>query len=152
MQRLLLVGVLMLGGCVTAMPTPESINAHQAAMESHCVAKGYKRGTKDFQTCVSIADTQATLTGSPDGGMSGTAQTLLWYVPLAVGAATLSDERAKRDIVRIGSWKGLGVYRFRYLWDEAVHTGLMAQEVQGAFPAAVFTGGDGYLRIDYSKL
>lgn len=96
------------------------MNARQATVENECVQKGYPRGSKDFQTCVTLVWNDP----STHGIMSGTTATML-LVPLWAGTMFLSDQRAKRDVVRVGSWKGLGVYRFRYLWSDDVHTGVM---------------------------
>jgi hypothetical protein len=64
-----------------------------------------------------------------------------------------SDRRLKRDIVRLASLdNGLGLYRYRYLWSDTVHVGVMAQEVALAQPHAVVRGADGYLRVDYAQL
>ncbi|MCR6660726.1 MAG: tail fiber domain-containing protein [Asticcacaulis sp.] len=49
----------------------------------------------------------------------------------ASGAASLmalSDHRLKHDIVPIGERHGRKWYRFKYLWDDIVHEGVMAQE------------------------
>jgi outer membrane immunogenic protein len=65
----------------------------------------------------------------------------------------VSDARLKRDIVLIGHLDdGLGLYRYRYLWDDTVYVGVMAQEVADRMPNAVMMGDDGYLRVDYRKL
>jgi outer membrane immunogenic protein len=65
----------------------------------------------------------------------------------------ISDRRLKRDIVLVGRLKdGLGIYRYRYLWSDAVYVGVMAQEVALDRPDAVVRGTEGYLRVDYSKL
>ena len=64
-----------------------------------------------------------------------------------------SDIRLKRDIAALGQHaNGLNLYRFRYLWSDTVHVGVMAQEVASARPDAVRQGADGYLRVDYARL
>lgn len=67
-----------------------------------------------------------------------------------VGAiAALSDRRAKQDIVPLGQLEnGLTFYRFRYLGQDAIQVGLMADEVQRLHPEAVFEK-DGLLHVDY---
>jgi hypothetical protein len=64
-----------------------------------------------------------------------------------------SDVRLKRDIALL-EWldRGIGLYRYRYLWDDTVYVGVMAQEVARVLPDAVRRGGDGYLRVDYARL
>ena len=64
-----------------------------------------------------------------------------------------SDIRLKRDIAALGQHaNGLNLYRFRYLWSDTVHVGVMAQEVAATRPDAVQQGADGYLRVDYARL
>jgi hypothetical protein len=64
-----------------------------------------------------------------------------------------SDIRLKRDIAALGQHAdGINLYRFRYLWSDTVHVGVMAQEVAAARPDAVRQGADGYLRVDYARL
>ena len=64
-----------------------------------------------------------------------------------------SDIRLKRDIAALGQHEnGINLYRFRYLWSDTVHVGVMAQEVAARRPDAVRQGADGYLRVDYARL
>jgi len=71
----------------------------------------------------------------------------------ANGTVAPSDRRLKRDIVWLGTTEGgFGLYSYRYLWDDQVRTGVMAQEVIATRPDAVVLGDDGYYRVDYGKL
>lgn len=75
----------------------------------------------------------------------------------AVGGALslISDPRAKTDVVQIGTAdNGLGVYNFRYIWDDedVVRTGYMADEVAVIAPHALGPVVDGYQSVDYSRL
>jgi hypothetical protein len=71
----------------------------------------------------------------------------------SAGEVVLSDIRLKRDIEPIGQLEnGLRLYRYRYLWDDTVYVGVMAQEVAEKVPGAVMMGDDGYLRVNYQKL
>jgi hypothetical protein len=64
-----------------------------------------------------------------------------------------SDIRLKRDIGPLNQCAdGINLYRFRYLWSDTVHVGVMAQEVAATRPDAVRQGPDGYLRVDYGRL
>lgn len=47
----------------------------------------------------------------------------------ALAASLLCDRRLKRDIVPVGEWRGVALYVFRYLWDDVLRIGPMAQEV-----------------------
>jgi hypothetical protein len=61
--------------------------------------------------------------------------------------------RLKRNVVRVGRLaNGLPLYRFRYLWSDLVHVGVMAQEVLPVMPDAVLVGEDGFMRVDYERL
>jgi len=71
----------------------------------------------------------------------------------SAGIMAFSDERLKRDVKKVGARPdGLGVYLFRYLWDQAVHLGVMAQEVLWVKPEAVVRDASGFLAVDYGKL
>jgi endosialidase-like protein len=64
-----------------------------------------------------------------------------------------SDVRLKRDIVQIGQLaNGLPIYRYRYLWDDALYVGVMAQDIAATVPEAVVRGSDGYLWVAYDRL
>jgi hypothetical protein len=63
----------------------------------------------------------------------------------ALGA--FSDRRLKRDIVKVGEDEHGNVYRFRYLTDDAVYEGRMADELAKIRPDAVKVGEDGYMRV-----
>lgn len=72
---------------------------------------------------------------------------------LAADIEQPSDARLKEDIAEVGRLaNGLGLYRFRYIGEETVHVGVMAQEVVGVDPLAVVRGADGYLRVNYDRL
>lgn len=68
-----------------------------------------------------------------------------------IGSAMLSDRRAKRDIRQIGTApNGLPWYEFRYIGDDELRQGFMAQEVLAHRPDAVVEIG-GFLHVDYLK-
>jgi hypothetical protein len=70
----------------------------------------------------------------------------------AIGALPFfSDIRLKRDIVKTGTWRGFNKYLFRYLWDDAVYEGVMAQEVEKTRPDAVKEVG-GFKTVNYAVL
>ncbi len=68
-------------------------------------------------------------------------------------AKFISDRRAKKDIERVGTLpNGLGVYTFKYIWDDPkTYIGVMAQEVLDVMPAAVSKIGD-YFAVDYGMV
>jgi hypothetical protein len=67
-----------------------------------------------------------------------------------------SDRRAKRGIERVGTLdSGLGLYRYRYLWDADARRprlGVMADEVARIAPHALGPIEDGFATVDYGKL
>jgi hypothetical protein len=77
-------------------------------------------------------------------------------VPISGSGSTIpvmSDIRVKRDLVQVGQLdNGIHLYRYRYIWDDQVYVGVMAQEVVEIVPTAVVLGPDGYLRVDYGQL
>lgn len=77
--------------------------------------------------------------GPPVQGPSTTDQ-IIGGATVAASLApfVLSDMRLKTDIVQIGRlFDGTPVYRFRYAGNDAVHVGLMAQDVELFAPEAV---------------
>ena len=70
-----------------------------------------------------------------------------------LSVAKFSDRRLKRDVQRVGTAPRLRLplYRFRYLWDDAVHVGVMAQDVLRVRPQAVGRIGDFYA-VDYGQI
>lgn len=67
--------------------------------------------------------------------------------------AMLSDERLKENIVKVAETPaGIGVYEYNFIGSDKVETGVLAQEVEKAFPHAVVTGDDGYKRVYYSEV
>lgn len=70
-----------------------------------------------------------------------------------LSAAKFSDRRLKRDIRRIGKTPvmGLPLYTFRYLWDDILHVGVMAQDVLSVKPDAVTEHG-GFMAVNYAAL
>jgi len=70
-----------------------------------------------------------------------------------VGASFLSDVRLKDDIRQVDTMPtGEGVYLFTYKGEDTVYRGVMAQEVAGNYPEAVFEAENGFLAVDYAKL
>ncbi|WP_159011737.1 caspase family protein [Bradyrhizobium sp. S69] len=64
-----------------------------------------------------------------------------------------SDIRLKQDIIALGrAPNGLRLYRYRYIGDDTLYVGVMAQDVAKRVPAAVSRRADGYLQVDYGRL
>lgn len=66
------------------------------------------------------------------------------------GAMKWSDRRLKTDVERIGEFKGLPLYSYRYIWGEP-GIGVMADEAKALYPEAVVTVG-GYDMVNYEAL
>lgn len=67
---------------------------------------------------------------------------------LASGAMMFSDRRLKRNIVRIGEYKGYPLYLFDYIWGQSA-VGVMSDEVPAS---AVVKHSSGYDMVDYGSL
>lgn len=72
---------------------------------------------------------------------------------VAGGWLSKSDVRLKKNIVKLGIHKtlGIGLYTWDYLWGQK-GAGVMAQELQKVMPEAVFEMDDGYLAVNYAML
>lgn len=74
----------------------------------------------------------------------------------SLGAASIlaptafSDRRVKRDIRRVGSWRKLPLYVFKYLWSDENRLGVMADEVESVSPHAV-TLVNGVALVNYAE-
>lgn len=118
-----------------------------------------------------IKDIMAILNGTPrnvstTGTSSGTSvektnpgllNTLLAAAQAAGAAApAFSDPRLKKHVGLIERMaNGLGVYRFRYLWEKSTvpaHIGVMADEVARIVPEALGPVIAGYMTVNYGKL
>jgi|TARA_R100000093_G_scaffold31637_2_gene17174 hypothetical protein len=62
-----------------------------------------------------------------------------------------SDERIKENINKVGSFKGLNLYEFNYIWSPVKVIGFIAQEVEKVLPEAV-KEVLGYKAVDYGKV
>lgn len=82
------------------------------------------------------------------GGLFGLAGSL---GGAAIKAGAFSDARVKENIERVGTLdNGLPVYAYNYVWGGPRHIGVMAQDVEGLHPEAVFEVG-GIKAVDYGR-
>jgi hypothetical protein len=98
--------------------------------------------------------------GSYAGSASGSAAITSGLGKIGSMFASMSDERLKKNVVKIGrTAKGINWYKWD--WNDKANelgighhrtTGVMAQEVKNIIPEAVIMGDDGYYRVDYSKV
>ncbi len=85
--------------------------------------------------------------------MAKPGRTIPKLVAKGLGRYTLSDERLKANIIRVGTHPlGIGLYEFSFLGQKSRHIGVMAQEVLTVAPYAVATGTDGFYRVDYRAI
>lgn len=83
-------------------------------------------------------------------GKTGTESPSPFKAALSV-ASLFSDRRLKRDITEIGKARGLKLYTYRYLWDDLLRLGVMAQEVLARKPEAVGSAG-GFMTVNYGAI
>ena len=59
----------------------------------------------------------------------------------------------KRDIVRIAEHPiGVGIYLYKYIWDDIPQVGVMADEVEKVRPEAVVMSPYGFKMVNYGAL
>jgi hypothetical protein len=104
---------------------------------------GYQSQAAQFAGMAAAA--KAAGAGSIIGGIFSAAAEIL---PVVLA----SDRRLKRDIEQI-DWHGkLGIYRFRFIGDDTLRVGVMADEVAVHAPYALGPLIEGYSTVDYGKL
>jgi hypothetical protein len=159
---------LMVGGCSQTAQSDqadaervEQAKALRAELEAGCAAQGYTPGTPEFQGCVGNASLQYTNAGFSKArtihrGVKHGPEAISVYnsgMQIARTVVLISDARVKRNVVRVGRLEnGIPLYRFTYLGGTQQFVGVLAQEVKNIVPAAVHTGADGLLRVDYQQL
>lgn len=108
-------------------------------------------GQQAGQGLMGIGNVRAAgLMGGAQAKQRGTGQ-LLNLAAQGGMAAFMSDRRLKKNIKKIGTWKGFGKYIFQYLGSNTIWTGLMADEVKKKRPDAVVNIG-GYDAVNYGVL
>lgn len=103
---------------------------------------------------VSGAGNVSSSSGTSTSKGTGQSNGLGGFLGSVLGGISLSDERAKTDIEKLGEFSnGLGIYSFRYKTDPSTKfVGVMAQEVKEIVPEALGPEMDGYMTVDYEKL
>lgn len=71
---------------------------------------------------------------------------------IASAAAMASDIRLKKNIHKIGEYKGLNLYQYRYINNSGPFIGVMAQEVAEKRPDALGSEIGGYMTVNYGAL
>ena len=101
-----------------------------------------------------LANYMSMISGDYGGTTSQTAPSD--YSPIigalgSIASAFISDERLKENIEKVGSYKGLNVYEYNYLWSPVKWVGFIAQEVEKIIPEAVLNV-NGFKVVDYGKI
>lgn len=102
------------------------------------------------QTNASLADAQVAAQQAKNAGKQSMFNTLLSGGAM-LGAAAISDERLKENVVRVGEKNGFGLFQFNYKGDDKTYEGVIAQEVQRKQPDAIIDMGDA-LAVDCEKI
>lgn len=71
---------------------------------------------------------------------------------IAQAATAFSDRRLKTDIELVGQHGELGLYHFRFVGEDTLRVGVMADEVAVHAPHALGPVIGGYATVDYGKL
>lgn len=70
-----------------------------------------------------------------------------------IQANNQSDRRLKKDIVQVGTYNGIPLYKFTYIKENSPsYVGVMAQDILETHPAAVAIDENGYYSVQYSQL
>jgi len=114
------------------------------------IAQGYnQQATQIYADAGAAAASQNSQNNANTGGF------IQNIAGMAVGAF-LCDERAKKNIKKIGDDKYLGyqVYQFEYTHPlyEGHFIGIMAQDVEKKDPEAIWTHPDGWMMVNYDIL
>lgn len=89
---------------------------------------------------------QARLVNNVQGMMDNASGTASSLAPLLAAG---SDRKFKKNIKKVDEKKGINIYTFEYdtdkypQFDEGIHTGVIAQEVEGVIPNSVIEKPDG---------
>ncbi len=139
-------------------PTGEALAAVRAWQGGNCKTvvkrKRSKRTVNQKKKTVTRKKSTASKTNKvkPFGGSS--MGTIFMGGGSGIGIG-LSDLRLKRDVTYLATLEsGIKVYAFRYLWDDKVHVGVMAQDLLGsaATREAVSTMLGGFYAVNYEML
>lgn len=138
----------------------DAYNTARSNFEADRAAKlgGYQSLMSILQGTPRNVSTTGTSTGSATQKQSGSfLDTVLGLGQLGLSAAsTFSDPRLKKHVSLIERMaNGLGIYRFRYLWErstEPEHIGVMADEVATIMPEALGPVISGFMTVNYDKL
>lgn len=128
-------------------PANQLLGANQAAAGTIMQGKGLQiQGLGNIlNSQTSVYNTKAQNSGSGIGSAVGAIGSM--------AAAFMSDRRLKENITVVGQYKnGLTKYEFNYIGDSKRYRGVMADEVELAYPEAVVVDGNGVRMVRYDLL
>ena len=131
------------------------VGAERRAQSQEAINRDIAKYTYEQQAPqAALQNYMASISGDYGGttapGPSGI-QSLGQILGVAAPLLGISDERLKDNIIKIGSFNGLNIYEFNYIWSPVKFVGVIAQEIEKVLPEAVKTIF-GYKAVDYSKL
>ena len=122
--------------------TQEAINRDMSRYEYEALAP--QTALQQYMSTIS-GDYGSTVRGPSDNSA------MIGALGSVASAFIMSDERLKENIEKVGSYKGLNVYKYNYLWSPTKWIGFIAQEVEKIIPEAVFNV-NGFKVINYGKI
>lgn len=144
-QQLLPLGMQMQQQQIGNLFNAANIGQNSAAMQGQ---GAFQQGQSGANILQNIGNVQAAGIGQRQANTMNAANQLIQLG----SAAFMSDKRMKRDIKRVGKLdNGLGVYTYKYLNNDMVYMGVMAQEVEEVNPSAVVER-DGIKYVNYGAI
>lgn len=132
----------LLTGQQVGMQQMPNFNAAQAAQPTQYL----NAANMQYQSNLDAANMQNANQNSTMNGLFQLGSTA------AMGAMMFSDSRLKKIISKVGEKNGIGWYLFKYLGSNALHEGVIAQEVQKIKPEAVKQHANGFLMVNYAAM
>lgn len=108
-------------------------------------------GQQAIQTGANVGQNQLAAGNARAGGYINQANALSNLINQGAMFAGYSDRRLKRDVKVVDRIGPLNVYQFRYLWDDVLRLGFMADEVELVAPEAVSADCRGFKLVNYPK-
>lgn len=144
---------LAFGLCKYLKMSPLGVKMHDSDENLDAILKGVDEGRREVLRRLIVKGAFVTPIVA-SFAMSGLTVERAAAVPNTTASGVIvSDRRLKTEIFRVGTHPaGFGIYRFKYLWSDVVHIGVMAQDVREVLPEAVVCGEDGFLSVDYAAI
>lgn len=129
-------------------PANQLLGANQAAAGTIMQGKGLQ-----IQGLGSILNSETGIYNTKQQSSGNGLGTALGLAGGVVSKLAFSDRRVKENVVLVGEYaNGLPAYEFNYIGDPVRYRGVMAQDVEAAFPEAVVRTEGGIMAVNYSRL